>query len=139
MKESSLPTSAPLSAIENTGDGHAIDFTLLPDVRHTADQQIIGVAPGIDRTTYLLLWLATLLGSICLNFVLSANSVDSTITVGIIVITALAQLFFASLRLSNIGYNRWWCLLGIVPIASLVIWIICILRPTNNGRVGTST
>jgi uncharacterized membrane protein YhaH (DUF805 family) len=103
-------------------------------VKRTEDQQIIGAAPGIDRKTYFLIWLGMLLGFLFLASILSANDVDSTITVGIFVIGALVQLFFASLRLSNIGYNRWWSLLGIVPIASLVIWIICIFLPTNHRR-----
>lgn len=56
----------------------------------------------------------------------------------------IVSLFIVSLRLQNIGVSRWWCLLGIVPIANIVIGLRCILcqegyneirRLDNAGRL----
>jgi hypothetical protein len=128
MKNSPLPTSDRLPAVKNTGDNHVIDFTLLSDVRHVQGQQTIVVPPGIDRMTYFLLWLGTWLGSTFLGFILSAIGADNTITIGLVVIATLAQIYFASLRLPNIGYSRWLSLLMIVPIVNLFILGVCLFR-----------
>lgn len=78
---------------------------------------------GIGRIVYAVLIFGW---AIFQNIVLLSLKDDDSAMV-MTVIGVIVSLFIVSLRLQNIGVSRWWCLLGIVPIANLVIGLRCIL------------
>jgi uncharacterized membrane protein YhaH (DUF805 family) len=81
--------------------------------------------PGIGRLAYT----GALFGTIVLCTVLHKVNTNAEIA-GIIAILGIAgSAVLTILRLQNIGWSGWWFLIGLIPIAGMLVNIPCLTFP----------
>ncbi len=105
-----------------------------PDTRNT------DTYPGIQRFIYFLLSIVVAL----LTNLFSVAARDGVENLGkniatfsgvaVFLVALPISLWICSLRLKNIGWNGWWCLLQLVPIANLIQGIYLLSAPTGYAQ-----
>lgn len=84
---------------------------------------------GIGRCAFVFWQFAIVVGS---SLMAGPRADQQTIAI----ISFPALLVLVALRLRNVGYNGWKCLLAIVPVANCVIALLCWVVPPNYATLG---
>jgi DNA-directed RNA polymerase subunit RPC12/RpoP len=83
----------------------------------TAKQQ-----PGLNRWQYALSFFGILL---LLSIARVGSPSDSDNGLGIALLGSLIMVALSASRFRNMGASPWWCLFGLIPLVSIVMYILC--------------
>ena len=102
------------------------------------ETQEVRVYGGIGRLAF---FLTNLLMTVIALVVAAGASGEPAAVVFVQVLFFVVALAMVALRFQNIGDSGWWCLMGLVPVVSAVVFIQCVAYPegyANTRKMDTA-
>jgi hypothetical protein len=78
--------------------------------------------PGLNRWQYALSFFGIV---ILLSMGLSSSNANADTAAGSALVGTISMVALSASRFRNMGTSPWWCLFGLIPLVSFVMYILC--------------